>query len=219
MDIVSQPGSKTPFSPLWESWTRCCVGLGMSEGSTPWFERLLACYSEPQRHYHTLQHLMECLSHFERVRHLARRPAEIEFGLWFHDAIYQLRDNSNEANSADLAIEALRSFGAMAEVRERVRGLIMATRHSALPVLDDEQLLVDIDLSILGADATRFAEYEMQIREEYAFVPAWLFRSKRRKILRGFLDRAQIYSTPHFQVELELRARANLKNALEHTRS
>ncbi|QNA90305.1 hypothetical protein G4G28_20610 [Massilia sp. Dwa41.01b] len=26
---------------------------------------LLAAYSEPQRHYHTLQHLGECLSHFD----------------------------------------------------------------------------------------------------------------------------------------------------------
>ena len=57
----------------------------------------------------------------------------------------------------------------------------MATRHAALPAGGDEQLLVDIDLAILGASAARFAEYERQIRAEYAFV--------RRSGLRGAAPR------------------------------
>ena len=83
--------------------------------------------------------------------------------------------------------------------------------HTAVPVLDDERLLVDIDLSILGAPEDRFTEYERQIRQEYAFVPKWLFRRKRREILKGFLDRPAIYSTPHFHDRLEARARDNLR--------
>lgn len=95
----------------------------------------------------------------------------------------------------------------------------MATCHSALPESPDAQLLVDVDLSILGALPPRFAEYEEQIRQEYAFVPEDLFRRKRGEILRAFLDRPVIYSTPHFQAALETRARDNLRLAIAGTAS
>jgi predicted metal-dependent HD superfamily phosphohydrolase len=94
----------------------------------------------------------------------------------------------------------------------------MATRHDAVPVDADAQLLVDIDLSILGAERERFDEYERQIRAEYAFVPALIFNAKRRQILRSFLDRPRIYSTPAFSV-LEATARANLARACGVDRS
>jgi hypothetical protein len=47
-----------------------------------------------------------------------------------------------------------------------VHQLIMATCHAALPTTPDQALLVDIDLSILGADSERFDEYEVQVRQE-----------------------------------------------------
>ena len=90
----------------------------------------------------------------------------------------------------------------------------MATRHAALPTGSDQQLLVDIDLAILGADAARFAEYERQIRAEYAFVPEATSQARRRAVLAAFLDRERIYSTPRLHDELEPRARANLAMAI-----
>jgi predicted metal-dependent HD superfamily phosphohydrolase len=96
-----------------------------------------------------------------------------------------------------------------------VHALVMATRHTALPVGGDEQLLVDIDLAILGAAPARFAEYEQQIREEYGHVPDGLFRPKRRAILRSFLERPRLYSTPQFHAALEDTARANLQRAID----
>jgi predicted metal-dependent HD superfamily phosphohydrolase len=67
------------------------------------------------------------------------------------------------------------------DAAERVRSLVLATRHCALPVTRDEQVLVDIDLAILGAEPARFAKYEQQIRAEYSFVPGFLFKRKRRE--------------------------------------
>ena len=90
----------------------------------------------------------------------------------------------------------------------------MATRHAALPTDVDAQLLVDIDLAILAADEARFAEFERQIRVEYALVPEATFRARRRAVLGGFLERERIFSTPRLRDELEPRARANLANAL-----
>lgn len=196
---------------LYPSWQRAWAGIGAVGEGDALFAQLMAAYAEPQRHYHTLQHLGECLALFDDARTLAAHPAEVELALWFHDAIYDIRGHDNERRSADWARDALRDAGAPTDAAQRVHDLVMATRHTAVPSGRDEQLLVDIDLSILGAARARFDEYEQQIRKEYAYVPGFLFRRKRREILKGFLDRPAIYSTPHFHDMLEARARDNLR--------
>lgn len=75
-------------------------------------------------------------------------------------------------------------------------------------------MLVDIDLSILGAAPERFDAYELEIRAEYAWVPEVLFRATRRKILAEFLQQPSIYSTIEFRQNLEASARANLARSL-----
>ena len=76
-------------------------------------------------------------------------------------------------------------------------------------------LLVDIDLAILGADRPRFEEYEQQVREEYGWVPWFIYRRKRREVLSEFLNRSSIYSTPELHAALEQQARANLAYSLQ----
>lgn len=199
---------------LARSWRRCTSALAPRTIAGSVFDQLLARYSEPHRKYHTLQHLTECLAHVEAVRHLAEHPGEVEIALWFHDGIYDTHRLDNERQSADWARAVLDRHDAAPAAVQRVDELIMATCHSALPVTPDAQLLVDIDLSILGALPQRFAEYEEQIRQEYAFVPEDIFRNKRGEILQAFLARPVIYSTPHFQAALEARAKDNLRQAI-----
>lgn len=199
---------------LLRSWQRAWQGLAAQGDGEAVRAALVARYSEPHRHYHALQHLQECLRAFEGAEPLAERPAEVAMALWFHDAIYEVKRSDNEQQSADWAQQTLLAAGVSAEAAGRVHALIMATCHTATPTAADAQLLVDIDLGILGAPAARFAEYERQIRAEYAFVPGWLFRRKRRAILQTFLDRPRLYSTAHFHDQLEARARANLRQAI-----
>lgn len=192
------------------SWARCWPALGAAGDGAAVMQRLLTAWAEPQRKYHTLQHLGECLSLFERYRTQAERPAEVEMALWFHDAVYDVQGKDNEARSAAWAQADLQAGGVAAPAVERIVGHIMATCHAALPVGVDQQLLVDIDLSILGASRSRFIEYEEQVRAEYAWVPGFLFRRKRREILREFLARRPIYNTSPVREELEGQARDNL---------
>lgn len=199
------------------SWQRAWAGVGAQGAGGELCAQVLARYAEPHRHYHTQQHLGECLAAFERVRDLAAHPGEVELALWFHDAIYEVTRHDNEEQSAHWALRELQAAGAMEDATQRVYQLVMATRHTAAPSAGDEQLLVDIDLSILGAAPARFAQYEAQIREEYAFVPRWLFRRKRKAILQTFLDRPRIYSTDTFHAQLEQAARANLAAAIGGT--
>ena len=82
------------------------------------------------------------------------------------------------------------------------------------PVGPDAQLLVDIDLAILGAAPARFDEYERQVRNEYAHVPDEAFREGRRRVLQQFLARPVIYRTAPAHRTLERRARANLARSI-----
>lgn len=199
------------FKPSFETAWR---EIGATSTGAAVFEKLVAAYAEPQRKYHSTQHLSECLQWLESVRRLAEAPAEVELALWFHDAIYDVQRSDNEARSADWARAELTHDGVCAEAIARVVDLVMVTRHTGQPSTADQCLLVDIDLAILGALPERFAQYEQQIREEYAYVPGWLFRRKRKAILRSFLNRPRLYGTAHFHAELDQRARINLALAV-----
>jgi predicted metal-dependent HD superfamily phosphohydrolase len=161
-----------------------------------------------------LHHLDECFARFGEIRGEALHPEEIELALWFHDAIYDVRRRDNEKRSADWA----RSIAAAARLpgpaAYRVHALVMATRHSAVPADPDQRILVDVDLSILGAGAGRFDEYERQIREEYAHVPDFLFRRGRKAILEDMAARPRIFSTGRFFDRYEAAARENLQRSI-----
>lgn len=206
---------KPPDALRWTRWQAAWHALGIASPDALLFERLIAAYNEPQRHYHTLQHLGECLDWLDRTQAAAERPAELALALWFHDAVYDVHAHDNEARSADWARAALQAAGVPKEAAERVHALVMATRHDAVPEASDAVLLVDIDLSILGATPARFAEYEAQIRREYAHVPPAQFAPRRREILQRFLARNPLFQTEALRHACEAQARLNLRVAID----
>jgi predicted metal-dependent HD superfamily phosphohydrolase len=196
------------------SWRQAWQDAGVAQADEGLHRGVIACWSEPHRHYHTLQHLGECMTQFGEVRAMAEHPGEVALGLWFHDAFYEPRRDDNELRSADWASSCIAKAGAGAEVAQRVHSLIMQTRHKIPPEDADAQLLVDIDLSILGAPAQRFDESDLQVRAEYSHVADAAYREGRRAILQSFLARPRLYSTDYFHSRLEERARVNLQRAL-----
>ena len=201
-----------------ERWQSAWRQLGASTASEELYHQLVACYSEPHRKYHTIQHLSECLTHFQSVSALADHPDEVELALWFHDAIYDTSKKDNEKRSAEWARASVVAAGVSIEKADRIYELIMATMHKAVPVGRDAEVLVDIDLSILGAEAARFDEYEVQVREEYSWVPESLYRAARSKVLEMFVSREWIYSTEPFRDKYEARARDNIARSLARLR-
>jgi predicted metal-dependent HD superfamily phosphohydrolase len=198
-----------------EAWARMWEALGAQTVSGGLFNQLVRAYGEPQRHYHTLQHLRECLAHWEAASALARQPEQVELALWFHDAVYDPQRSDNEERSAQWAHASVLAAGCPAEVADRIAALVRATASHEAPVDDpDAQLLLDIDLAILGAGPARFDEYERQVRAEYAHVPEAAFRAGRGRVLAGFLGRPRLYATAPFHDALEQRARDNLARSL-----
>ena len=196
-----------------ERWSKLmgAFGFGINEDT---FHSLIAAYSEKHRHYHTREHVQACLKHFDRCAAQAQHPEEIEIALWFHDSIYNPLSTSNERKSADWASSFLLANGARPEAAERVHRLIMATRHNVAINTNDESILVDVDLSILGADAKSYDAFEKAVRREYRIVPMFVYRRKRAEVLDSFLRRSRIYQNEPFLSEREHQARVNLSNAV-----
>jgi predicted metal-dependent HD superfamily phosphohydrolase len=179
------------------------------------FEGLVRAYSASGRFYHNLAHVQDCLSVFDKTESLAIHPAEVELAIWFHDAVYDVRRNDNEQKSAEWAQEVMKESGLRSDIAERVSNSILATRHNPRVTDRDAQLMVDVDLSILGRESNTFWRYEENIRKEYAWVPEVLFREKRVEILRGFLESQHIYYHENYREMFEFKARANLEQAIE----
>jgi predicted metal-dependent HD superfamily phosphohydrolase len=194
-------------------WEALLCGLGVPP-ETNTFSELQSAYAQKHRRYHTSRHIEECLSLFDELKHLAKRPAEVECALWFHDAIYEPMSKSNEERSANWAADFAGRVGVPSESVARSRAHIMATRHVLLPADDDSSLVVDIDLAVLGAAPSRYDEFERDVRREYRWVPGIIYRPKRAAILQSFLDRPRIYHWKSVCDRFERNARMNVSGAV-----
>ncbi len=96
----------------------------------------------------------------------------------------------------------------------KVYAWILATKAHASTADTDLAYLLDIDLAILASDPMRFAEYERQIQQEYAWVEPSLYVQKRHQLLRHFLETQPLYQTPFFQKRYEHQAKQNLTQTL-----
>jgi predicted metal-dependent HD superfamily phosphohydrolase len=172
-------------------------------------------HAEPQRHYHTWDHIQALLGWFGQRRSHLHDPAAVELAILFHDAVYDPARSDNEAESARLLMDADLP-GLDDAVRARAVRMIEATaRHEIRDGLDpadqsDMAEFLDMDLSILGARPEVFDAYEQAIRREYAYVPEPLFREARRGILKRFLERERLYFSDWGRDRFEATARANL---------
>src|SRR5207248_1831792 len=163
------------FSALWQR-------LGGRGDGRALMAALEQAFGEPPRAYHTAAHVEDCLDQFDLARNLAERPDEVEAAIWFHDAVYDPRASDNEQRSADWARRSLVEAGAAADSIERIAALVLLTRHVDPPASHDGELLLDIDLSILGRDPLTFDVYDAQIRREYDWVPEAEYRRRRPEL-------------------------------------
>ncbi len=210
--------SVTSLSERWAArWDRMREWLGLGMVFIPVGERLLARYSEPDRHYHDARHILACLRAFDDYMGNIADPDAVELALWFHDAVYDPRAAPGE-NEAASACYFRKEFEALAHGlvdSDAVERLILATDHHRESGDSDRDLVCDLDLGILGSDPPRYDAYAAEIRREYAHVPEADYRQGRARVLRAFLDRKSVYRSRSFRQTLEKPARANLERELD----
>ncbi|MGX4802786.1 HD domain-containing protein [Bradyrhizobium guangdongense] len=174
-------------------------------------EELAAAYTAPGRHYHNLAHIEDCLAALAQVEGLSAREREVlSEAIWWHDVVYDPTRSDNEELSAQLAERHVR-----ADISHEVGRLIRLTKTH--DVAADDRLgaiLISIDLSILGAEPTRYDAYAAAIRQEFIHVSEADYRVGRTAVLRRFAARPVIYPDPGFAAKYAGRARENLSREL-----
>ena len=178
--------------------------------------RTLARYSEAHRNYHDTAHVLAVTSRCLLLCS-AMPSVERDAVLWaalFHDAIYDPRSSTSEADSAALAAEELRSAGAGATlVDEVVRLVLLTAGHSVADGDHNGAVLVDSDLAVLGGTAEEYRRYVDGVRREYAFVPDDAWRIGRARVLTGLLAVPLLFSMESMKPR-EIIARANMRAEL-----
>ncbi len=129
----------------------------------------------------------------------------------FHDAVYDPRSTTNEADSATLADARIADLDWPVDRRAEVRRLIELTSGHEVGAADlAGSVLVDADLAILGTDANEYQHYANAVRAEYSHIDDQGWRQGRARVLQHFLDRDAIFLTSTMHDAREQRARANL---------
>lgn len=179
--------------------------------------RARASHAEPHRYYHDERHLEECLAELDWVVGLGERDRRLlKWAILWHDAVYEPGRRDNEEKSAELARLELERCGVAQEDCADVSRLIRATEnHSAGPDELLAQIMVSIDLSILGSDEERYGEYASSVRREYSHVPDQLWATGRALVLKRLLERDPLYPHPDFQRRLGAQARRNMETELK----
>jgi len=177
-------------------------------------DRARAAYETTGRHYHTWEHVVACVERLKTFPSV--QPRTVFLALVFHDAIYVPGRTDNEQVSAALAHETLLSMCTItADDLDAIERMILATRdHHALSgtLSAEEAVILDLDLSVLGASREEYARYAYAIHAEY--VPAAAteaqFRIGRTEFLHRMLAMPHIFLTAEGRHRWDETARANL---------
>ncbi|MFF3116050.1 hypothetical protein ACFVSN_43560 [Kitasatospora sp. NPDC057904] len=201
---------------LLADWTALLHRCGTTVDPEPYGRELLRRWAEPQRRYHTADHLRAVLRHVDGLAAHAADPDAVRLAAWFHDAVYRPDRSENEERSAALAVRALTAAGLPAARTAEVERLVLLTvTHDPAPGDRDGEVLCDADLAVLGGTPEAYAAYAAAVREEYGFVPEPDFRAGRAAVLRRLLALPALYRTPAAHERLTAPARANLAAELE----
>ncbi|MGW6913519.1 HD domain-containing protein [Kitasatospora sp. NPDC054939] len=201
---------------LLDAWSALLRRCGASADPEPSGRELLRRWAEPQRRYHTTDHLRAVLAHVDALAAHAADPDAVRLAAWFHDAVYRPDRSENEERSAALAVLALTEAGLTAErVAEVARLVRLTVTHHPEPGDRDAEVLCDADLAVLGGTPEQYADYAAAVRAEYAFVPEPDFRAGRAAVLRQLLALPALYRTPAARDRFDGPARANLAAELD----
>ena len=205
---------------LAETWIELTSKLNVHHTlqETFWSE-IITAYQQRERFYHNLNHILDLVT-------LAKHyQAEIEdfdsllFSLFYHDIIYQVKQNNNEIESAKLAAHRLSSLNYPEDKISKCYRQIISTQSHRLSQESDTNYLLDLDLSILGEERSKYREYSQNIRQEYGMYSEQVYNQGRRQFLERLLNRNFIYKTKLFRDRHEQRARENLSWELEKLKS
>lgn len=187
---------------------------------------LVILYSEPQRHYHTLEHIFHCLRELEDFSENAEagdrngwNSLVVEKAIWFHDCVYdpQASAGKNEKESMSIAYGHLcAQFRGYDAFPIEVSEIIEKTDHRSVAETANQKIMLDIDLAILGSTDVDYVSYVRKIRQEYSFLSRERWLAGRSRFLASLLCKKRLYYTEYFYKKYESRARKNIQMELDN---
>lgn len=190
------------------AWYEAHKDLGFSVSWSEFF-RLRRAYKEPQRFYHTWQHIYECVS-FVNL-HYGNQPGVV-LALFYHDAVYDPASKTNEQDSALMwlryadKLQIDRGFGVVPVINELI---LMTINHKVLPHQSYVfQIMNDADMHVFLCPDEHYLEYARNVWREYKAVGEAAYLKGRLDFLNN-LDVEKIFLT-HQARELVHHARANI---------
>lgn len=140
-------------------------------------------YSEPQRFYHTLDHIIDVLNEL-RNSDLIKHD-ELFLAAIFHDIVYNPQSNTNEEDSATFFLNEAKSSQLTTEQKEHIKQLILDTKNHK-PTVKFSEEFIKADLAILNSSFDKLIKYEKQIFKEFQFVDYKDYKIKRIEVLKHF---------------------------------
>ena len=133
---------------------------------------------------------------------------------FYHDIVYDVKQNDNEEISALYAMKYLKLLGVNQTLKDEIFVLIIETKtHTASN--EKNKLFLDADLSILGSNEKNYEKYIQNVRKEYDIYDDATYFTGRKKVLEMFLEKERIYESKYFHELYEKQAHENLEQEIK----
>jgi predicted metal-dependent HD superfamily phosphohydrolase len=180
---------------------------------------LLSQYSGSDRHYHGVEHIVSMLEGLDAVKAAFEHPLAAELAIFFHDVIYNPSRHDNEAQSAKKMQDLLGTLVDETLLETALRS-VEATKQHAMTPSHDTNLLLDLDMAILGQPWDVYARYAQGVMQEYLPVYGELAyrHGRRRMFLEPTVAHGTVFLTDAFK-HLNSQAIRNLQREAEILKS
>ncbi|MFD1770596.1 HD domain-containing protein [Sphingobacterium suaedae] len=174
-----------------------------------WSE-LVDAYGNPGRYYHNLTHIRHMLSEAESARDTINDYDSLLLAVFYHDVVYDPTSTTNEENSVRFAKRHLLQLHVGTDQLHVVEAHILATKNHQQSTVADRNILLDVDLAILGQPWPRYYIYVQAIRREYSMYSDPEYTAGRLAVLSTFLGKDAVYKTLPFRRRYEKQAQKNI---------
>ncbi len=210
----------------WEQlWRYPSADAAAIANADHWFGHLVGdlAYGGASRHYHNRDHLVHGLTEIRVwAANTGCDQSNIDIlkkAFWFHDAVYQQHaagtQSDEDASAALWQGSGLEGGLTHALAAAASADLIRATDHFQQSMITHplKNIMLGVDLAILGQDDAIYDGYARAIRAEYQHVPEQIYQENRCKALKHFHGKAQLqqlYEDSYFCEQYNERAMQNL---------
>ncbi len=177
------------------------------------YDLLRSFYAGNDRHYHAWSHIVDGINQIQNIEDQLDDPQALLLGWLFHDAVYDVTNNSSEDRSMALLQQVGTAWGLDARLIKKAQRFIEVTKHGRVrPETSDELYMVDVDFSMFGRPWKVFSQCVNDIRYEYPALSNAEFNNGRRAFLQSLGP--DVFRTDRFKCEFAEQARSNIDRSI-----